>query len=110
MSQPEAVARRRGDYGFDAPYVPLIMGGGGTVLVVLMALAAIGQAWVWAAIAAFYALWLLLSTASFVFTTRQGKFAVWADLLSRLALRGDERVLDLGCGRGAVLLMVAQRL
>ena len=27
-----------------------------------------------------------------------------------LGLRGDERILDMGCGRGAVLLMAAQRL
>jgi ubiquinone/menaquinone biosynthesis C-methylase UbiE len=35
---------------------------------------------------------------------------VWAGLLDQLSLRGDERVLDLGCGRGAVLLMAAQHL
>ena len=35
---------------------------------------------------------------------------VWADLLDQLHLRGDERILDMGCGRGAVLLMAAQRL
>ena len=35
---------------------------------------------------------------------------VWAELLDTLNLRGDERILDLGCGRGAVLLMAAQHL
>src|SRR5207249_4073043 len=39
-----------------------------------------------------------------------GKFAVWAELLRGLGLRGDERLLDMGCGRGAVLLMAAQLL
>ena len=48
--------------------------------------------------------------AVFVYTTRAGKFAVWAELLDRLELKGDERLLDIGCGRGAVLLMAAQRL
>src|SRR4029079_11193039 len=42
--------------------------------------------------------------------TRRGKFVVWAELLERLRLRGDERIVDLGCGRGAVLLMAAQHL
>ena len=42
--------------------------------------------------------------------TRRGKFVVWAQLLDTLGLRGDERILDLGCGRGAVLLMAAERL
>ncbi len=43
-------------------------------------------------------------------TTLRGKFVVWADLLDRLGLRGEERILDLGCGRGAVLLLAAQHL
>jgi ubiquinone/menaquinone biosynthesis C-methylase UbiE len=46
----------------------------------------------------------------YLHSTLRGKFVVWADLLDELNLRGDERVLDLGCGRGAVLLMAAQRL
>jgi ubiquinone/menaquinone biosynthesis C-methylase UbiE len=53
----------------------------------------------------------LLGISSFMFhTTLRGKFLVWAELLDGLGLRGDERILDLGCGRGAVLLMAAQRL
>jgi arsenite methyltransferase len=42
--------------------------------------------------------------------SRRGKFEVWARLLTRIGLRGDERVLDLGCGRGAVLLTAAKLL
>jgi ubiquinone/menaquinone biosynthesis C-methylase UbiE len=55
---------------------------------------------------------LFLSTilASYLYTTLRGKFVVWAELLDRLGLRGDERILDLGCGRGAVLLLAAQHL
>ena len=33
---------------------------------------------------------------------------MWAEILSGLGLRGDERLLDLGCGRGAVLLAAAK--
>jgi arsenite methyltransferase len=40
--------------------------------------------------------------------SRRGKFEVWARLLTELGLRGDEHVLDLGCGRGAVLLAAAK--
>ena len=40
--------------------------------------------------------------------SRRGKFEVWAQLLTGIGLRGDERVLDLGCGRGAVLLTAAK--
>jgi cyclopropane fatty-acyl-phospholipid synthase-like methyltransferase len=56
------------------------------------------------------ALWLFLNAGVYIHTTRVGKFAVWADLLDRLELSGDERLLDIGCGRGAVLLMAAHRL
>jgi ubiquinone/menaquinone biosynthesis C-methylase UbiE len=53
----------------------------------------------------------MLTVAAFVFhTTLRGKFLVWAELLDELELRGDERILDLGCGRGAVLLLAARRL
>jgi arsenite methyltransferase len=55
-------------------------------------------------------LWLFLNAGWYVYATRVGKFAVWADLLDRLELKGDERLLDIGCGRGAVLLMAAQLL
>ena len=40
----------------------------------------------------------------------RGKFLAWTELLDQLNLRGDEHILDLGCGRGAVLLLAAQRL
>jgi SAM-dependent methyltransferase len=107
---------RRGAYGFDAPYAPLLMALGGACLLVLSA---------WGlcsgemnstphAISIFApgvaGLWLFLNAGFFVYTTRVGKFDVWAELLDRLELKGDERLLDIGCGRGAVLLMAAQRL
>jgi SAM-dependent methyltransferase len=99
--------RRKGDYGFDAPYVPLALGGAGGVLALLtlvFALVGVAPLAIWAG---FVAVWLLLSTASFVYTTRAGKLAVWAEILCGLGLAGDEQVLDLGCGRGAILLMAA---
>src|SRR5262249_40376198 len=55
-------------------------------------------------------LFLLLCAAGYLYSTRRGKFQVWAEILMHLHLRGDEQVLDLGCGRGAVLLMVAKLL
>lgn len=99
----------RGDYGYDAPWFPILAGLAGMGGVAL-------AAWLWlergvlplgaAAMAAFF----LANAACFVYTTRRGKFAVWARILDDLGLRGDERVLDLGCGRGAVLTAVARRL
>ena len=107
---------RRGDYGFDAPYAPLLMALGGACLLALSAWrlcsgemnsALHGFASFAPGVAG---LWLFLNAGVFIHTTRAGKFAVWAELLDRLDLKGDERLLDVGCGRGAVLLMAARRL
>ena len=50
------------------------------------------------------------NAVSFFYTTRRGKFIEWERILDQVELRGDETVLDLGCGRGAVLTAVARRL
>nr|WP_240968940.1 class I SAM-dependent methyltransferase [Streptomyces sp. HNM0575] len=43
-------------------------------------------------------------------TSRRGKFVVWDRLLGELEWTGAEQVLDVGCGRGAVLMPAASRL
>ena len=105
---------RRADYGFDAPYAPAALGLAGVGLLALSLIRLSsghgGPAGLGAAPPAIGGLWLLLNAATFVHTTRVGKFAVWAELLDDLALTGDERLLDVGCGRGAVLVMAAKRL
>ena len=45
-----------------------------------------------------------------LYSTGPAKRAIWAQLLDELGLRGDEHVLDVGCGRGAVLMLAARRL
>ena len=50
------------------------------------------------------------SAASYLYSTGRGKRALWAELLDELSLRGEEQVLDVGCGRGAVLMLAARRL
>lgn len=107
----EQLARRRGDYGFDAPYVPI------TFVVIDIALLGLTAVSLWlfkqsalAVVCAICAVYMLLSTGSYIYTTRVGKFRVWAELLTGLRLRGDEQAADLGCGRGAVLLMAEQLL
>jgi arsenite methyltransferase len=108
---------RRGAYGVDAPYAPILMALGGVGLLALCLWRLLhgdemGEAPHRVSIVAtgVGGFWLLLNAGTFLYTTRTGKFAVWAELLDRLELKGDERLLDIGCGRGAVLLMAAQRL
>ncbi|MEV4744305.1 class I SAM-dependent methyltransferase [Streptomyces sp. NPDC049555] len=48
--------------------------------------------------------------ATYLHTTLRGKAAVWQELAGGLELRGDERILDAGCGSGTVLLGTARHL
>jgi len=96
-------ARRKGSYGLDAPYllpVPVVLIAANVVQGVIS-----GSVWPFVAAAI-----VVACAGCGLYASRRGKFVVWAGLLDRLALRGDERVLDMGCGRGAVLLMAAQHL
>jgi SAM-dependent methyltransferase len=103
-------AMRRGDYGIDAPYGPaifLLFAVASSVLAVMSWGAGDRRS---AAMMSGYALFFFANTASFLYTTRRGKFVEWERILDGLDLRGDEAVLDMGCGRGAVLTAVARRL
>jgi SAM-dependent methyltransferase len=99
-----------GEYGVDAPGALYGLAVPGAVLLVG------GIVWIivggtpWGGVPVFVGLYMLASAASFLYTTRRGKFAVWAGIIDGLALRGGERVLDMGCGRGMVLVQVARRL
>src|ERR1035438_9132335 len=101
---------RRGDYGYDAPYFPAIFW-------LFFVAAGLGATISWwqglirpAMQMTLYFVFFLANTSSFLYTTRRGKFLEWDRILDHLHLRGDEGVLDMGCGRGAVLTAVARRL
>lgn len=92
--------RRKAHYGIDAPLVPLLMALG---VLLCVGIAVFGQVRAWWTSAAILAVVLAL----FLHASLRGKFVVWRRILRAQAWRGDEQVLDLGCGRGAVLTMVA---
>jgi SAM-dependent methyltransferase len=101
---------RRGEYGYDAPYALIMFG----VLAVASGLGA-GIAWRQGSTRTLtqwtiYCVFFLANFGSFLYTTRRGKFLEWERILDRLDFRGDENVLDMGCGRGAVLTAVGRRL
>ena len=101
---------RPGNYGYDAPYFPAIFG--------LLSLAAgVGAAICWwqgetrpARQMTFYFVVFFANTSSFLYATTRGKFLEWDRILDSLHQRGNEEVLDMGRGRGAVLTAVARRL
>ncbi|WP_276003112.1 class I SAM-dependent methyltransferase [Mycobacterium shimoidei] len=111
------VHKPKGDYGIDGSFKTVSARG---QAVGLGALAGALLAWSgisWrrgrrrtAALAGAGGLGIIANTAVYIYATKAGKFVVWSRILDELRLRGDETVLDMGCGRGAVLLAVAKRL
>jgi len=97
------MARRKGSYGIDAPYLLLVP----AVLILANLVNGFISKTLWPFLAAF----LIMSCCGLgLYASRRGKLVEWAELLRNLKLHGDERILDLVCGRGAVLLLAAQHL
>jgi SAM-dependent methyltransferase len=104
MAEPVRPPRLRAvRFGIDAPHVPAILGAAGLAFLVGGLL--LDNLWF-----GLPGVILLIQTALYLHTTLRGKHLVWARLLDDANLAGDEVALDLGCGRGAVLLALADRL
>ena len=101
--------RERPDYGIDSP---AIIGGefilAGALFAVTLALVAFGAPWwgVTLVIGAYFA----LAGLGMVYYSLVGKLRIRDRLLGQIAWRGDEHVLDVGCGRGLLLVGAAKRL
>jgi arsenite methyltransferase len=105
---------RRADYGLDAPGVVRTLGSLGTAFVVVGAVLLSRHPLAGARALANIALWMGGSWAAaallMLASSRFGKLRARDRLLDRLALRGDETVLDVGCGHGLMLIGAARRL
>jgi SAM-dependent methyltransferase len=96
---------QRPRYGVDAPAIPAVLGTAGVACCLAAA------RWRQGRIATAAAGTVLLAhTGFFLHTTLRGKHRIWERELDRAGLAGNERLLDLGCGRGAVLIAAARRL
>ncbi len=95
---------RKPDYGIDAPVMQRNLAILGVVLVALYWLApSIGGYSVWPGGA------FLLSAAVMYWGSRVGKLRLRDRLLEAIPWRGDEHVLDVGCGAGLMLVGAAKR-
>ncbi|HTK76524.1 MAG TPA: class I SAM-dependent methyltransferase [Gemmataceae bacterium] len=110
-------APSRPNYGLDAPGVVRNLSLIGAVLVLLGMLSgtvAAGGSWGWLRYLqiSFWApgLALLLTAALMIWGSRVGKRRFRDRILDAIPWRGDEQVLDVGCGHGLMLLGAAKRL
>ncbi|MEY9848771.1 SAM-dependent methyltransferase [Streptacidiphilus sp. BW17] len=105
LNDPPLPRLDRPRYGVDAPAFPAAIAALGTASLLAATRWRKGRA-VTAATGAV----LLASTGVYLHTTLCGKLRVWERELDRIGLKGHEQLLDLGCGRGAVLIAAARRL
>ncbi|HQR08384.1 MAG TPA: class I SAM-dependent methyltransferase [Gemmatales bacterium] len=116
MSMLASPAGLKADYGIDAPELcRLFLLGGGTGVVtgsIIWRLSDDLQG-VWQIIAPMVfwpGLSFLLTGLAMVWGSKVGKLRLRDRILDQLHLTGDEQALDVGCGRGLMLLGLARRL
>ena len=105
------------DYGQDAPgIVKSMFSRGGWTLAFAIAIFVMnraeypGPAARMLAVLGLIAAVFLATGAIMVWSSKVAKLALRDRLIQSLALKGDEKVLDVGCGRGLMLIGVAKRL
>jgi SAM-dependent methyltransferase len=105
------VAVAKPDYGFDGSpiRVPMLAAGAWAAGIFLVATSAPALRIAGGVVVAIATL-LTMLVAKFVFYVRYGKLRLRDRLLSMIAWRGDETVLDIGTGRGLLMIGAAKRL
>jgi arsenite methyltransferase len=109
------VAVVKPDYGLDAPGVVRNLALGGSAAAVVAAMVQVlpfaqgdrNIASAWFGLTAFV---LLVEVGWMLYSSRVGKLRMRARVIDALGLGGNERVLDVGCGRGLLLIEAAKRL
>jgi SAM-dependent methyltransferase len=101
--------RRRPDYGIDSPAIVAAQFAVGVLTLVL----AIAKPRIFGLhvrpLEIVIGIYFLQGAVSMVVYSRSGKLKLREQLLDMLEWRGDERVLDVGCGKGLLLVAAARR-
>jgi arsenite methyltransferase len=98
------------DYGLDAPGIVRGFAVAGAALAVATVLVVVAGIPVLPEAFGVSAVMFLATVAAMLHSSRRGKLLERDRLLDGLGLAGDEDVLDVGCGRGLLLLGAAKRL
>lgn len=94
---------RKADYGIDAPITQrnlLILG---VICCALLAIPKVGAYTIWPGVA------FILTVVLMYWGSKSGKMKLRDKLLNAIPWKGDEEVLDVGCGRGLLLIGAAKR-
>jgi SAM-dependent methyltransferase len=117
MAAAAATASGPADYGLDAPrMVRSMFSRGAWTLLIAVVLYVVnrseypGPALKMCGVLALIGLFFVAIGAVMVWSSRVAKLRLRDQMLDSLALRGDERVLDVGCGRGLLAIGAAKRL
>jgi arsenite methyltransferase len=112
-----AIREHKGDYGIDGSFHTISARGqavgiaaDAAALALWSGISLVRGKRLTAALTGASAIGIAASAALYIYATKAGKFEVWNEIFDDLQLHGDETVLDMGCGRGAVLLAAAKRL
>jgi arsenite methyltransferase len=91
----------KADYGMDAPYIVRILGVSGMFFCIASLLLFI-----------FLFIGLLLITLAFLmlYSSKIGKCRQRDKLINSFNIKGDETILDIGCGKGLLLIAAAKKL
>lgn len=98
---------QRADYGLDAPGVVRTMGMIGIAMAIVATVIPVGPAFKSAA--TWMAVSFLLSGLLMIASSRFGKMRARDSLLDQVAIKPTDTVLDVGCGRGLMLMGAAKR-
>jgi Methylase involved in ubiquinone/menaquinone biosynthesis len=95
------------DYGLDAPGIVRTMGTTGFLLIIFATLAPVGRGLESAGLS--MGISLLISAILMIASSRIGKLKARNSLLAAMALKPTDKILDVGCGRGLLLVGAALR-
>jgi arsenite methyltransferase len=99
-------AKAKGNYGVDSPAIVATLCALGLVGLGLGYVSASGWRWIARGVGGYF----LLGAAGMLFYSKVGKLGLRERLLDKIPWLGDERVLDVGCGRGLLTVGAAHRL
>jgi arsenite methyltransferase len=116
MLDTDLKSKRRPDYGIDAPGLVRIFFTGGLIvaLLFLTIILFVGVSVLWlvilATVLAILSFYLLGMGCFMAYESKVTKLKDRDAILGKIVWRGDETVLDIGCGRGLMLIGAAKRL